>query len=91
MTEVETKMETRAQQSKQSTSDRRRHKGTRQQQLMKLLTRRSGATITQIQTSFGWQPHTARAAISTLRKTGATVERRVTDKGSVYRIAAAQG
>lgn len=84
-------METKAQPTKQSTSDRRRYKGTRQQQLMKLLTRRSGATITQIQSSFGWQPHTARAAISILRKTGATVERTMTDKGSVYRITAAEG
>ncbi len=43
---------------------------TRPAQLRKLLTRKSGATIAQIQSAFGWQPHTARAAISGLRKAG---------------------
>ena len=45
-------------------------KPTRREQLTKLLNRKSGASITQIQKAFGWQPHTARAAISTLRKEG---------------------
>ncbi|PSL14820.1 uncharacterized protein DUF3489 [Shimia abyssi] len=58
----------------------------RQEQLSKLLNRKSGATISQIQTAFGWQPHTARAALSTLRKAGTAIERSDTDKGSVYRI-----
>lgn len=60
---------------------------TRPAQLRKLLTRKSGATIIQIQKSFGWQPHTARAAISGLRKEGEVVDRSETGKGSVYRIA----
>ena len=60
---------------------------TRQQQLAKLLGRKSGASIGQIQKAFGWQPHTARAALSTLRKAGFHVERACTDKGAVYRIA----
>lgn len=55
-------------------------------QLWKLLARRSGATIPQIQRSFEWQPHTARAAISKLRKAGDVVDRTKTSKGSVYRI-----
>lgn len=58
----------------------------RQEQLSKLLKRKSGATILQIQSAFGWQPHTARAALSTLRKAGTAIERSDTDKGSVYRI-----
>lgn len=61
---------------------------TRQQQLTKLLKRKCGASIAQIQKAFGWQPHSARAAISTLRKGGAMVERTDTDKGPVYRIVA---
>jgi len=61
---------------------------TRQQQLAKLLGRKSGATIAQMQKTFGWKPHTARAAISTLRKAGFPVERADTDKGAVYRIVA---
>lgn len=62
-----------------------RTKPTRQKQLTKLLTRKSGASIAQIQKAFGWQPHTARAAISTLRKGGTLIERTDTDKGAVYR------
>ena len=58
----------------------------RQEQLAKLLNRKSGATILQIQRAFGWQPHTARAALSMLRKAGTAIERSDTDKGSVYRI-----
>lgn len=69
---------------------RRPNKGTRRKQLAKLLSRKSGASIAQIQKAFGWQPHTVRAAISTLRKSGASVERTMTDKGSVYRISAGQ-
>ena len=66
------------------------NKGTRRDQLTRLLGRKSGASIAQIQKAFGWQPHTARAAISTLKKSGASVERTMTDKGAVYRISAGQ-
>lgn len=59
---------------------------TRQQQLTKLLDRKSGASIAQIQKAFSWQPHTARAAISTLRKSGIAIERSETANGSVYCI-----
>jgi hypothetical protein len=65
-------------------------KPTRQKQLHKLLTRKSGVTIAQLQKTFGWQPHTARAAISAQRKTGCVVDRAETDKGSVYRIVEVQ-
>lgn len=66
-------------------------KSTRQAQLRKLLTRKSGASIVQIQKAFGWQPHTARAAISAQRKTGCVIVRSDTDKGSVYRIVEESG
>ena len=59
---------------------------TRQEQLSKLLARKSGATIAQLQVAFGWQPYSARAAISALRKVGHAVERTQTRKGTVYRI-----
>ncbi len=64
-------------------------KATRQQQLHKLLCRKSGVTIAQLQKAFDWQPHTARAAISTLRKTGQHIERSKAGAGTgfVYRIA----
>ncbi len=61
-------------------------KATRSAQMRKLLMRKSGATIAQIQTAFEWQPHTARAAISGLRKRGEIIERSEAAKGSVYRI-----
>lgn len=61
-------------------------KPTRETQLRKLLDRKSGASIPQIQKTFGWQSHTARAAISRLRKTGVEIERQDGSKGSVYRV-----
>lgn len=66
-------------------------KQTRQKQLRKMLTRKSGVTIAQLQKTFGWQPHTARAAISAQRKAGCLVDRTETNKGSVYRIIEPEG
>lgn len=63
-----------------------RSRETRQTQLRRMLTRKSGATIDQMQMAFGWQPHTARAALSSLRKSGEVIERSTTEKGAVYRI-----
>lgn len=59
---------------------------TRRQQLTKLLKRKSGALIAQIRKAFDWQPHSALAALSALRKCGVAVERTDTDKGPVCRI-----
>ncbi|WP_082182035.1 DUF3489 domain-containing protein [Aestuariivita boseongensis] len=67
------------------------NKSTRRVQLRKLLSRKSGVTIAQLQKTFGWQPHTARAAISAQRKAGCAVSRTETANGSVYRIVEAQG
>lgn len=61
-------------------------KATRSVQLHKLLTRKSGVTLAQLQKTFGWQPHTARATISAQRKAGYQIERSDSDKGSVYRV-----
>ncbi len=61
-------------------------RATRSAQLHKLLARKSGVTLAQLQKAFGWQPHTARAAISAQRKAGFQIERRDSDKGSIYRI-----
>ncbi|GAA6162278.1 hypothetical protein NBRC116589_44530 [Ruegeria sp. HU-ET01832] len=66
-------------------------KPTRQKQLYKMLTRKSGVTIAQLQQTFGWQPHTTRAAIYAQRKAGRVVDRAETDKGSIYRIVEMQG
>ena len=61
-------------------------KATRSEQLHKLLARKSGVTLAQLQKTFGWQPHAARAAISAQRKAGYQIERSDSDKGSVYRV-----
>ena len=66
------------------------NKLTRQKQLYKMLTRQSGVTIAQLQKTFGWQPHTARAAISAQRKVGCVGDRVKTKTGSIYRIVEAQ-
>lgn len=84
---VEIKMASETYQTTSNTSSSSRNKRTRRDQLAKMLGRKSGASIAQIQKAFGWQPHTVRAAISTLRKSGALIERTMTEKGSVYRIA----
>jgi Fic family protein len=63
---------------------------TRAVQLKKMLQRKSGATIAQIQAAFGWQAHTARAAISAQRKAGCIVVRTDGKTGAIYRIAKAE-
>ena len=42
--------------------------------LRRLLSRRHGATVAQLQNQLGWQPHTVRAAISRLRSSGLSIE-----------------
>ncbi len=54
--------------------------------LRKLLSRRNGPALAQLQKQLGWQPHTIRAAISRLRSTGATVELDRSGKAKRYRI-----
>ena len=62
-------------------------KGTRQAQLVALLQRKSGASIKQISERLGWQAHTARAALTGLRKRGYRIERITKDgKASCYLI-----
>ncbi len=65
-------------------------RGTKQAILIEMLRRPNGATIQQMSTKTGWQPHSVRGAISgTLKKklslpvTSETIEGR----GRVYRIA----
>jgi Protein of unknown function (DUF3489) len=48
---------------------------TKPEQLRQLLERQEGASLAEICAAFGWLPHSARAALSRLRKEGATIER----------------
>ena len=56
--------------------------------LERLLGRPRGATIAHLQKTFGWQPHTVRAAISRLRKSGTEVTLDRNGKTPAYRISA---
>ena len=61
---------------------------TKKAQLLKRLQRRKGATLQQLSSEFGWQPHTVRAAISRLRTAGFAVTRGEDRNALIYRIAA---
>lgn len=63
--------------------------GTKQAQLVGMLSKTQGVTLDEMTAATGWLPHTTRAALTGLRKRGLTIERapiagRV---GSIYRIA----
>ena len=59
--------------------------------LHKLLARRTGATVVQIQKQLGWQPHTIRAAISRMRSSGVSVELDRSGRVARYRIIPGEG
>ena len=51
-------------------------KQTKTAKVQAMLRRPAGASLDAICKATGWQQHSARAALSTLRKRGATIERR---------------
>jgi hypothetical protein len=62
--------------------------GSKQAFIIKMLSRKSGATLEALVATTGWLPHTARAALTGLRKRGYTVLlERQEGKPSLYRIA----
>jgi hypothetical protein len=54
--------------------------------LRKLLSRRHGATIAQIQKQLSWQPHPVRAAISRLRSSGLSIDLDRSGRVTRYRV-----
>jgi predicted ArsR family transcriptional regulator len=66
---------------------RRKPTTTKRAQIIGLLQRRRGASLTELTEATGWQPHSIRAALTGLRKQNMNVDR-MRDKqgGSVYRI-----
>jgi hypothetical protein len=62
--------------------------GSKQALLIAMLSRDEGASIAEISTAFGWLPHTARAALTSLRHKGHELAREAGEggRGSVYRI-----
>ncbi len=61
---------------------------TKKTQLIRMLSRRSGVDVSTICEKFGWLPHTTRAALSGLRKSGLelTSEKPGNGRPSRYRI-----
>ena len=59
---------------------------TKKDRLCRLLRRTRGVSMSTLQKELGWQPHTVRAAISGVRKTGEIVECRPGKAGPTYKI-----
>ena len=63
--------------------------GSKLAEVIALLDREAGASIAEMISATGWLPHTARAALTGLRKRGYAIERQRIEEGcSVYRIVA---
>ena len=63
-------------------------KTTMQDTVLKLLKRKQGATVEQLQKATGWQPHSVRAALTGLRKKGHDIRREKNAKDiTVYKLA----
>ena len=70
-----------------------KHRQTKTDTVRAMLSKPKGTSLEGICKATGWQPHSARAVLSGLRKAGYTIEREI-PKGSktgtsVYRISAA--
>ncbi len=64
-------------------------KPTKMSKVQALLARPTGASLDALCKATGWQPHSVRAALSGLRKSGHVIERSPGDSkvsGSIYRI-----
>ena len=73
---------------RKSSRDRTKQRLTKLAQITTLLKRRKGATIADLMEVTGWQAHSVRAALTSLRKRDVRVERERDKQGNtVYRIA----
>ena len=74
------------------TTGAQHRRGTKQTQMIELLSRDTGATIADIVAATGWQPHTVRGAMAGAlkKRLGLTVtSEKVDGRGRVYRVQAA--
>jgi hypothetical protein len=56
--------------------------------IIRLINRKSGAALNQLQEATGWKPHSVRAALTGLRKKGHEITRDKNRKGvTIYSIA----
>ena len=58
------------------------HTPSKKQTIERLLKRRNGTTLADMIKATGWQPHSVRAAMSRIRKTGTVIERTATKSGT---------
>ncbi len=59
---------------------------TKTEAVLKLLKRKQGATVAQLQKATGWQPHSVRAALTGLRKKDHDIRREKNAKGlTIYK------
>ena len=68
-----------------------RPRETKAEIVKRLLRRKAGADLAALRDATGWQPHSVRAALSTLRKAGYAIDRapaKAEGGGPVYRITA---
>lgn len=66
----------------------RPREGSKQALVVDLLSRAEGVSLTHLVAATGWLPHTARAALTGLRKRGFAIDRVTGEEGvSVYRVA----
>ena len=63
--------------------------GSKSAQVVAMLGSSEGATLDDIVSATGWLPHTARAALTGLRKRGIAIAREQRGSSSIYHIAAA--
>ncbi len=74
----------------QTTAIEQPEKGSRAAQLVAMLARKQGATLEDITKATAWKPHSARAALTGLRKRGYEIASDKPEGGSrTYRIEAA--
>jgi hypothetical protein len=66
--------------------DQRPRAGSKLALVIKMLGRKSGATLEALVEATGWLPHTTRAAFTGLRKRGFAIERSREGDASVYRV-----
>ncbi len=61
--------------------------GFKQENLLRLVSRKNGSRIIQLEKELGWQSHTVRAAICGLRKLGIEIDTGKTKSGqTIYRL-----
>ena len=64
--------------------------GSKQALVLEMIGRESGATLDDLVAATGWLPHTTRAALTGLRKKGHQLAKSKDERGTVYRISAAE-